>query len=161
VAIAWNLVELLARLVGTVPRVDHTVELQDLRLEDAQLSAERGDTRARDFRHPFVFWIGDDPEHVLDTFASDWRDNLELSKVRTDRIDHCGLLADEQLARAMQHQTALVLRCLGRNEPHVWPGDRLADRLGVSGIVLMSLDVWLHIGRRHQADCVSKCLEFA
>jgi hypothetical protein len=51
-----------------------------------------------------------------------------------DRIDHCGLLADEQLARAMQHQAALLLKCLGRNEPHVWPGTRLADGLGVSGI---------------------------
>jgi hypothetical protein len=120
VAIAWNLVELLARLVGTVPRVDHTVELQDLRLEDAQLSAERGDTRARDFRHPFVFWIGDDPEQVLDTFASDWRDNLELSKVRTDRIDRCGLLADEQLARAMQHQTALQVSWSQRTACLAW-----------------------------------------
>jgi hypothetical protein len=48
----------LARLVGPVPSVDHAVELQDLRLEHSQLSAERGEARAGDFRHPFVFWIG-------------------------------------------------------------------------------------------------------
>jgi hypothetical protein len=55
--------------------------------------------------------------------------------MRADRIDHRGLLADEQLACAMQHQAALLLRSLGRNEPHVRPGNRLADGFGVSGIV--------------------------
>ena len=35
--------------------------------------------------------------------------------------------------------------------------NRLADRLGVSGIVLMSL----HISRRHWANSVAKRLEFA
>jgi hypothetical protein len=29
--------------------------------------------------------------------------------VRADRIDHCSLLADEQMARAVEHQTALLL----------------------------------------------------
>ena len=48
---------------------------------------------------------------------------------------------------------------LGRDEPHVWPGDRLADRLGVSGIVLVPLHIRLHIGRRHQAHGVAKRLE--
>jgi hypothetical protein len=31
----------------------------------------------------------------------------------------------------MEHQAALLLGRLGRNEPHVRSGDRLADRLGV------------------------------
>src|ERR1700750_982856 len=61
----------------------------------------------------------------------------------TDRIDHCGLLADEQMAGAMEHQAALLLGCLGRHEPHVCPGDRLADGLSVGGIILVSLDVGL------------------
>jgi hypothetical protein len=59
--------------------------------------------------------------------------------------------ADEQLACAMQHQAALLLWRLGLDKPHVRPGDRFADGLGVSGIVLLSLDVGLHVGRRHQA----------
>ena len=29
--------------------------------------------------------------------------------------------------------------------------NRLTDRLGVSGVVLLPLDVWLHVGWRHQA----------
>src|SRR5262245_38502464 len=35
------------------------------------------------------------------------------------RIDHRGLLANEQMAGAMEHQAALLLRGLGRDEPHV------------------------------------------
>jgi hypothetical protein len=49
------------------------------------------------------------------------------------------LLADEQMARAMEHQAALLLGRLGRDEPHVGPGDRLADGLGVSRIVFCRL----------------------
>src|SRR2546430_1109800 len=59
------------------------------------------------------------------------------------------------------HQAALLLRCLGRYEPHVCPGDRLADGLSVGGIVLVSLDVALHVGRRHQAHRMTKSLQFA
>ena len=47
-----------------------------------------------------------------------------------------GLLADEQMARAMEHQAALLLGGLGRNEPHVDPGDGFADGLRVRRIVL-------------------------
>jgi hypothetical protein len=65
-----------------------------------------------------------------------------------DRIHHCGLLADEQMARAMEHQTALLLGRLGRDEPHVCSGDRFADGLSVSGIVLLPLDVGLHVEAR-------------
>jgi hypothetical protein len=61
---------------------------------------------------------------------------------------------DEHLACAMQHKVALLLRCPGRNEPHVWPGNRLADGLGVSGIVLISVDVWLP--HRPQASGVTR-----
>ena len=60
----------------------------------------------------------------------------------------------------VQRQAALLLWRLGRDEPHVWSGDRLADRLGVSGIVLMPLHIGLHVGRRHQANDMTKRLEF-
>jgi hypothetical protein len=35
----------------------------------------------------------------------------------------------------MEHQAALLLGRLGLDEPHVCPGDRFADGLGVGGIV--------------------------
>jgi hypothetical protein len=41
----------------------------------------------------------------------------------------------------MERQAALLLRRLGRDKPHVGPGDCLADRLGINRIVLVSLYV--------------------
>src|SRR6266496_3203162 len=79
----------------------------------------------------------------------------------TDRIDHCSLLADEQVACAMQHQTALLLGRLGLDKSHVCPGDRFADCLGISGIVLLPLHIRLHVGRWHQAHGMTERLEFA
>jgi hypothetical protein len=38
---------------------------------------------------------------------------------------------------AMEHQAALLFRRLGRDEPHVDPGDRFADRLGISGKIVL------------------------
>ena len=65
------------------------------------------------------------------------------------------------MARAMQHQAALLLGRLGLDKPHVGPGDRLADGLRISGIVLLPLDVGLHVGRRHQPHRMAKRLELA
>src|SRR6266508_4915488 len=81
--------------------------------------------------------------------------------MRTDRVDHCGLLTDEQMARAVEHQAALLLERLGRHEPHVCSGDRFANGLSVHSIILVSLDVGLHVGRRHQAHRMTKSLQFA
>ena len=39
--------------------------------------------------------------------------NPELGKMGPDRIDHRGLLTDEEMARAVEHQAALLLGCLG------------------------------------------------
>src|ERR1700733_13580117 len=47
---------------------------------------------------------------------------------------------------------------LGRDEPHVRSGDRLTDRFGISGIVLMPLYIRFYIGRWHQANGVTECL---
>ena len=49
--------------------------------------------------------------------------------------------------RAMEHQAALLLRRLGLHKPHVCPGDCFANGLGVSGIILLALDVDGVIGR--------------
>src|SRR5262249_24813289 len=84
-----------------------------------------------------------------------------LGKMRADRIDHRGLLANEQMAGAMEHQAALLLRGLGRDEPHVCSGDRFANGLSVCSIVLLPLDVGPHVGRRHQAHRMTKSLQFA
>src|SRR5580704_10850971 len=78
-----------------------------------------------------------------------------------DGIDHRSLLADAQVPGTVQRKATLLLACLGRHEPHVRPGHRLADRLSVNRIVLMALHIGLHVGRRHQANSVTERLEFA
>jgi hypothetical protein len=42
----------------------------------------------------------------------------------------------------------------------VWPSPRLANRFRVGGIVLLSLDIGLHMGRRHQPNGVAERLKF-
>src|SRR6476469_10499326 len=91
----------LARLAGPVPGHDHPIELQDLLLEAEQLSAERGKARTGNLRHPFVARVGNNMQQFRDSFAPDRGDNAELGEVRSDRINHRGLLADEQMACAV------------------------------------------------------------
>src|SRR5258708_26096351 len=156
-----NVMKALARLVGPVPGDDHPIKLQDLLLEAEQLSAERGKARAGNLWHPFVARVGNNMQQFHDTFTPDRRDNAELGKVSADRINHCGLLADEQMAGAVKHQAALLLGCLCRHKPHIGSGDRLANSLSVSHVVLLTLNVRLHVSARPQSHGVTECLELA
>ncbi len=80
--------------------------------------------------------------------------------MRPQGIDHLGPLAHQQIARPMQHQLALLLGRFDPHKTHGWAAHRLADRLSVSSIVLVALDVGLHIPRRHQTNLVTKLREF-
>jgi hypothetical protein len=111
----------LARLVGPVPGHDHPIELHNLLLEAEELGTERGKARKGNLRHPFVARVGNDRQQFRDTFTPDRGDDAELGEVSSDRINHRCLLANEQVARAMEHQAALLLRRLGLNEPHISP----------------------------------------
>ena len=139
----------LARLAGPVPRHDHPIELHNLLLEAEELSTERGKARTGNLRHPLVARVGNDMQQFRDTFTPDRRDNAELGEVRSDRINHCSLLADEQMAGAVKHQATLLLRRLCWHEPHVGSGDRLANRLSIGHVVLLPFDVGLYVGGRH------------
>jgi hypothetical protein len=87
-----------------------------------------------------------DFEQVLDTPTANRRDNPELRKMRSDRVDGGSLLADQKMARAMKHQAALLLDRLDRHKPHVGLGDRFANRLRIGRVILLSLDVRLQRG---------------
>src|SRR5512143_1593800 len=79
--------------------------------------------------------------------------------MRTDGVDHGGLLTNEQTPRAMKHQATLLLYRLGLDKPHVGSGHSLADCLGVSRIILLSFDIRSDVGRRHQADPMPERLQ--
>lgn len=51
------------------------------------------------------------------------------------------------------------LRALHLHEAHRRPGHGLADRLGVGGIVLLPLHIWLHIARRYELHLVAQRAE--
>ena len=158
---AGDRIEPLARLIGSVPGHDPAVELQDLRFQPPQLDTQGGETRPGKLGHALVTSIRDDIKQLYNTLARHRGYDPELGQMGADGVDYRGLLADKEMARAMQHQAALLLGRLGLDKLHVGPGDRFADGLGVSGIVLLALDVWLHIGRRHQAYGMAERLEFA
>src|SRR5512139_2034554 len=156
---AGSLIEPPARLIGPVPGHNHTVELKKLLLEPLQLSSQSRETGTSYLRNASIGRIGDNPEQLLDTLAPDRGNDSKLCEMGADHINHCGLLADEQMARTMEHQATLLLHRLGLDELHIGPGDGLADRLCVSRIVLLSLNVWLDVGRRHQAHPMPKRLQ--
>src|SRR5262245_25056019 len=133
---------------------------RNLRFQRMQLGTQSCDTGTCHLRDSFVFRIGEDIEELFEAFAADRRHDAKLGKVGADRVDHRGLLTDEQVPRTMKDQAALLLRRLGLDKPHVGSGDSLADRLGISGIILLSLDIGPDGGRRHQADPMPKRLQF-
>src|SRR5476649_734844 len=100
-------------------------------------------------------------QQFRDAFAPDRGDYPELGKVSADRINQRGLLADEQMARAMKHQATLLLRCLCWHEAHVGSGNRFTNRLSVSHVILLPFDIGLHVGRRHQPNGIAERLKFA
>jgi len=70
-------------------------------------------------------------------------------------------LADEEITRPVQQDRGLLLPALDRHEAHRRAGDRLADRLGVGGVVLVPLDVRLRVARRHQPHGVAERRQLA
>src|ERR1700675_4683214 len=124
----------------TKARSDQPVELEYLLLDPLQLIPECRETRTSNVRNSLVVLIGDDIEQFLDTVTTDRCNDPELGKMGPDCIDHRGLLTNKQMAGAVEHQTALLLGGLGWYEPHVRPGDRLANGLCVSRIVLLPLE---------------------
>jgi glucose 1-dehydrogenase len=154
-----DLVEPAACLVRSVPGQDSAIELQNLRLELPQLDPKSGNTRSCNLRDPGVIGSGNNFEQLFDPTPPNRRDDPKLSKMRANRVDGGGLLADKKMARAMKHQAALLLDRLDRNEPHVRPRDRLAYRLRIGRVILLSFDIRLHVGRRYQAHGVPKSLK--
>jgi MFS family permease len=73
-------------LVGPVPGRDHTVERQNLFLDPAQLRPQCCQAHPRNLWHPFVTWIGDNVEQLLDTIAPDRRDDPELGKMSASAV---------------------------------------------------------------------------
>src|SRR5690606_29974952 len=108
-----------------------------------------------------ILRVADHGDQLLNAVAALWRDNAELGKMRAQRVDDRGHLANVEVARAMQDEHRLLLWSLDRYEPHARPQHRLANGLGICCIVLLPLHERLHIGWWHQLDGVAKRGQFA
>src|SRR5262245_30405316 len=106
---AGDRIQPLAGRIRSMPGDDTPVELKDLDLQCPQLTAKSSKTSAGHFRKPAVSWIADDLQQLFDTSAPDRGNDPELGKIGADRVDDSRLLADEEMARSMQHQAALLL----------------------------------------------------
>ncbi len=84
-----------------MPGVYLSVELQDLRFELAEQRAQGFETSSRHLGNAFLPLIGNGVEQFLNAVATDRGDNAELGQMCADRIDDCGLLPDEEMARTM------------------------------------------------------------
>ena len=81
----------LARFIAAVPVHDHPIKLQNLLFQAEELTAERDKTCARNCRHPFLGWVGNNMQQLLDALAPDRRNNAELRKVSSDRVNQVQL----------------------------------------------------------------------
>ena len=72
---------------------------------------------------------------LRETFASSLRNQAELRKVGSERIDQLRALTDQKIPRSMQHQQRLLIGRLDRHKPHRWACHGLTDGGCVGGIV--------------------------
>jgi hypothetical protein len=65
----------------------------------------------------------------------------ELGGVAADHVGQLGALTDQPVAFSGEHQVSLLVRRFDRHEAHRRPACHLAQRLGIGGVVLATLDV--------------------
>ena len=76
--------------------------------------------------------------------------------MRPQGVDGRGALLEQLLAHPVQHQQRLPALLLHRHEAHPGPGDGLADRFRIRGVVLVGLHVGPDVLRRHQPHLVTE-----
>ena len=84
----------------------------------------------------------------------------ELGEMAAQGVHKHRSLTDQQVAGLVQHQDGLLIHRLHRDEAHRWPGHGFADRLGIGGIGLATLDIGFHIGWRHEPDIMTQLEQF-
>src|SRR5262249_4328470 len=82
------------------------------------------------------------------------RDHAELGQMPAQTVTQPRTLAPQPLPATVQQHGSLLVSRLDRHKAHRRAPNRLADRFGIGGIVLVALDVRLHVLRRHQSHLV-------
>jgi len=89
------------------------------------------------------------------------RDYPMLAEQPAHLIDQRGAALEELLAHPVQCLNVLLRCALDRNKPHRRPAYRLADRLGIVGVILVALEVGLHELWAHQLHRMAELLYLA
>lgn len=76
-------------------------------------------------------------------------------------IGLCIARLNEALPCAVKREYRLLLEGLDRHESHVWTRAGLADRVGVSRVILAGLHICFNEMRRHEPHRVAETLELA
>ena len=142
--------EPLARLAQAVLHHDAFLDRSDQRLHRLKLRRQHDKARVSIDRQARIRFASNDLQQFLDPVTPLRSHNAELGQMRPHGIDQLGPLPHQKIARAMQHQPALLLRRFDLYKTHGRASHRLTDRLSISRIILVALDLGLHILRRPQ-----------
>src|SRR5215467_10174395 len=154
----WNLLQPLAQFVVLVPSHQPGFDFCNLDLQPGifpgvggkQLHCQLGKCRLRDAAQQRL--------NLVEPLGGG---QPKLGGITADRVGKLRAAADQPVTRACQHQCSLLLGGLYRHESHRRPAHGFADRLRISGVILVPLDVWLDVLRRHQNDLVPQRSQLA
>jgi hypothetical protein len=121
---------------------DLLVDERKMRLKRAEMVGDDPhdrESRLRNIRDVRIVLVKATHE-VSEVLDSPFLDNAEFGELAAQRVCDRRALIDQQLPRRVLHQRCLLLFCLDRNEPHVWPRRRLANGARVVGVGLAALD---------------------
>jgi hypothetical protein len=125
--------------VGAMLRHDPPFNRSNHRLQGLKLRRKHDQSRTRIDREAFILFIGNDRQQLLEPLLALCRHNPQFGHVRPQSIDCLGPLPQQQIARAVLHQPALLLGQLYLYKAHGRAAHRLADRCRVGCIVLLRL----------------------
>ena len=143
---AVNLGKAPARFILPVPGLQLRLNHTQFDLQPVVLLAVHGEQFFGKRGHRFVF--GNAREQRLDMGRPFGGREAELGRVTADGVDELCSIVDQPLARRHQHLRRLFVRTLDPHEGHAWPAHCLADRVGISVVVLVALDIRRHVLRR-------------
>src|SRR6185312_12257659 len=83
------------------------------------------------------------------------------TQLNTERDHACARRIGQPLVLWIGGYLKVLLGRLSLHKPHARSGDRFAYRLGVGGIILLSLHIGLHISRWHESHGVADRPELA
>ena len=101
----------------------------------------------------------DHQQELVDTLPADLRHHAELRQVGSDGVGEHGSLPHLHQPHPVQHQNALLLARLRLDKAHGGAGHGLADRLGISHVVLLPLHIRFDVSRRHELHLMTQALQ--